>query len=337
MNREQIEAGLYKLGITPAGFTGEWVQARCPFAATRHERGSDRAPSFGVSIGTRSFYNCLACKSKGPFTDLPNELASMHGKDYTELSHEFLVSETSGMVLQAETYETLEELEPLNPSIYGDLFDPIQPDTDAARYVAERNCSLEAAAEAGVQDWPEEGRLMFPIRGFDRKLYGWTGRAYYADAKPKVWNMKGVDKSCHLLGAEHCTCDRPIVLVEGLMFYLRLWELQVQDELNVDVCAIMGSALSFEQADMLAQIGQPVILFLDNDKAGKEGTFGVEKKQKDGSKEWKDGAVQLLSRALRTHYVVYPNRVQDPDDLTDDEVFSLIEGAPVYARKRQRA
>jgi hypothetical protein len=329
MNRNQIEQALHKLGVAPTGFTGEWVQARCPFATTRHGRGTDRAPSFGVKVGSKSVYNCLACKSKGLFVDLPKDLGTLLDGGHEELSREFLIAEATGLVVEAETVEVLEALEPLAEEVYGDLFVPVLDDEPAWRYLNSRTISVDTANLIGVKSWPEDGRVMFPIRGFDRKLYGWTGRSYMPDVKAKVWNLKGVDKSCHLLGAELCTCERPIVVVEGLMFYARLHDMNIQDELGMDVVAAMGSAMSFEQADLLAQVGQPVILFLDGDKAGKLGTWGDEKKGTEG-------AVHLLARALPTYYVTYPGRIQDPDDLTDDMVLEMLRNTTQFVRRRKR-
>ena len=326
MNRDQIQDAMRRMGIDPAGTNGDWVQARCPFAATRHAKGTDRTPSFGVKAGPRSWYNCLACKSKGQFIDLPGELGL---PNYEELAHDLLVGEATGLVIEAETYEVLEDLKPLPEGVYGDLFYAV--DGDALTYLEGRGISAETADRIGLGDWPEDKKIMFPIRGFDRRLYGWTGRSYDPDVtRAKVWNLKGVDKSCHLLGADLCTCDRPIVIVEGLMFYARLHEINIGYQLGMDVVAAMGSALSFEQADLLAQVGQPVTFFFDNDKAGKIGTWGDEKKGTTG-------AVQLVSKSLPTRTVTFPGKLQDPDDLTDDQVLSMIADAKLYARRRVRA
>lgn len=327
MNKDQVQEALRALGIEPMGINGEWVQARCPFAATKHPNGTDRSPSFGVKAGARSFYSCFACKSKGALVDLPKELAGSGSFDAEKLGHDFMVAEATGLVVQAETYETFEPLEPLPEQVYGDLFEPV--DGAALDYLESRGISMDTADRIGLGDWPEDKRIMFPVRGFDGKLYGWSGRTYDANTRAKVWNLKGMDKSCHIMGAHLFTCDRPSVIIEGNMLWARMHEWGVPEELNMDVGAIMGSNLSFEQADLLAQIGKPVIVFLDGDKAGKIGMWGDEKKGTEG-------AVQILSRAVRTHYVQYPGKVQDPDDLSRDQLLAMIDAAPVYGRKRVR-
>lgn len=337
MNADQIEEAFRRLGIEPAGRNGDWVQARCPFAPWTHAKGTDNSPSFGVKAGPASWYNCLACKAKGKIIDLPAALAARDGRDHEELAHDFLVAEATGVVVQADTYESFEPLKALPEEVYGDLFPTMG--AEAAAYLESRNVNPDVMEDMGVREWPEFRRIMFPVRGFDGALHGWTGRSYDPTAKAKVWNQKGMDKSCHILGAEHITCARPIVLVEGLMFYARLHTLGIPDEMHLDIGCIMGSSLSMEQADLLAQIGQPVILFLDEDKAGRLGTWGDPEKGKEG-------AVHLLSRAVQTRFVRYPTPApsgrsrkpvdMDPDDLTDAQIEDMLVNAQVYARKRAR-
>lgn len=338
MNADQIEEALRKLGVEPMGRNGDWVQARCPLAPWTHARGTDSSPSFGVRAGPQSWYNCLACKSKGRLIDLPSALAARDGRPYEELVHEFLVAEATGAKVEADTFEAFEPIPALPEPVYGDLFEDLSQ--VAADYLESRNVDPDLMEDMGVREWPEFSRIMFPIRGFDGGLYGWTGRSWLPDVKAKVWNQKGMDKACHILGAEHITCQRPIALVEGLMFYARLHSIGIPDRLNIDVGCIMGSKLSFEQADLLAQVGQPVILFLDEDKAGRLGTWGDPEKGIEG-------AVHLLSRAVQTRFVRYPTPPppprkktpvdMDPDDLSDEQIIAMLEGAQVYARKRRRA
>lgn len=332
MDREHVESALRQMHIQPVGFNGEWVQAACPFAGTKHPRGSDRKPSFGVSVSSPSVYYCFTCHSKGALSTLPRALGrqlsdTIDGVDPEALSREFLIAEATGAVITPESYEIFEAVAPLPEEVYGNLFLPVTGGP-ALNYATKRGLRLDTLAALGIMDWPEESRLMFPVRGFNGSLYGWSGRSYLADVKAKVWHTPGLDKKCHLLGAEHAHRDRPMVLVEGNMGYARFHDIGVPDELGVDVCAIMGSVVSEEQADMLAEIGQRVILFLDGDKAGRLGTFGDEKKE---------GSVQMLGRAMPVATVDYPRGIQDPDDLSPEQVFSMIENATPYIRKRVRA
>lgn len=328
MDRNQVENALRAMGIEPSGFNGEWVQAKCPFAMDKHPKGSDRKPSFGVSVSSPSVYYCFTCHSKGVLSDLPRATSQITGEPYEGLAHELIIAEATGAIVTPESYDVFVPLKPLPEEVYGDLFTPLADNPVAVAYLESRGVDPAFCPSLGLADWPEDGRIMFPVRGFNGELYGWTGRSYIEGVKAKVWNTDGLDKKCHLLGAEYAQCDRPMVLVEGLFAYLRFHDMGIPDECGVDVCAIMGSVVSEEQADMLAEISQRVILFLDGDKAGQVGTFGDAKKE---------GSVQLLSRAMLVATVTYPPGVTDPDDLDFDAVADMIENATPFVRERTRA
>lgn len=326
MQREQVETALRTMGVEPAGFNGEWVQARCPFAADKHPRGRDSRPSFGVSVSSPSVFYCFTCHSKGVLHDLPRALSGITGQPYEDLSRELMIAEATGAVVTPESYDVFEPLVPLPEEVFGESLFP-RVDNEALDYCAGRGVEVATLDALGIRDWPEDRRIMFPVRGFEGALYGWTGRSYDPEGKPKVWNTEGLDKKCHLLGAEHATCERPIVIVEGLFAYARFHAMNIPDECGVDVLACMGSVVSEEQAEMLAEIGQRVILFLDGDKAGITGTFGDAKKE---------GSVQMLARAMPVSTVTYPRGIVDPDDLTSEQIIDMIENATPYVRRRVR-
>jgi DNA primase len=101
----------------------------------------------------------------------------------------------------------------------------------------------------------------------------------------------------------------------------------IPDICEVDVLAVMGSMLSVEQADMLAEIGQRVIFFFDGDKAGKGGVWGNDKTE---------GGIHMMSRACRTFSVEYPRGIMDPDDLDADQLCDMIMDAKEFVRSRSR-
>ena len=327
MKRDQVEGALRAMRIEPKGFNGKWVAAHCPFTHL-HPKGTDKHPSFGVSVGPTSFYNCFTCKSKGPFINLPQHL-EMDPNDRAELLQTLSVAEAVGVDIEPESVEVFNEPIPALPEeVYGDLFLPMDVVPEALDYCEGREISLETCEALGLGAWPEEGRVTFPIRGFDGQLYGYQGRAYREDVKPKTWNTEGLVKTSHLLGAELADVSRPNVLVEGLFAYAAFHEFGVPDECDVNVLATLGSDLSVEQADMLVELGQPVTFFFDGDKAGKTGVWGNDKKE---------GGIHLLSRAgLPVLYVEYPRGVQDPDDLFDDQIIDMINNAKRYVRPRRR-
>lgn len=327
MRKEQVEQGLRAMGLPPRGFTGTWVQASCPFTE-KHSGGRDKHPSFGVSVGPQSFYNCFTCHSKGPFKDLPQHV-QMDGNDRAKLLEEFQLAEAVGVEIDPESYEAFnEEIPSLPEQVYGDLFPPVGEVPAALTYCESRDIGEDTCDRLGLGVWPEETRIMFPIRGFDGQLYGYQGRAYTDGQKPKTWNTEGLQKACHLLGAEHADLEKPTVLVEGLFAYAAFHEFDIPHTMDVNVMAILGSQLSVEQADMLVQLNKPVCFFLDGDKAGRTGVWGDDKKE---------GGIHMLSRAgLPVSAVEYPPRVSDPDLLSIEQIEDMIANAKRYVRPRSR-
>ena len=99
--------------------------------------------------------------------------------------------------------------------------------------------------------------------------------------------------------------DEPVVLVEGI------FDCEAVRRAGFASCAIMGSSLSDTQVGkLLSKSPSKIILMLDGDKAGREGTVKAYKK--------------LL---LRTHTPITCIPLEDgvdPDDIPTDALKSLV-------------
>jgi DNA primase len=152
-------------------------------------------------------------------------------------------------------------------------------------------------------------RITYAIRDLSGTLVGIMGRnaaGYSGKYLPYMGPELGIpnykfEKVQHLWRGDkvyatafHATSKDPIYVVEG--FKAALWLVQNGYENTV---ALMGSSISAAQVAILERIGNPVILFLDNDRAGRDGT------QRAGYK---------LS-GLRVLAVPYPDEaIKQPDD-----------------------
>jgi hypothetical protein len=113
-------------------------------------------------------------------------------------------------------------------------------------------------------------RILFPVRGLDGTLYGFTGRATNNDVEPRIRDYHGLPKRRLLLGAHLLDeSDSQVVLVEGLFDYAKMREYEIP------AVAVMHSGLTDDQADILKSIAKPVVVMFDNDRAGIEGTGKV--------------------------------------------------------------
>jgi len=95
-----------------------------------------------------------------------------------------------------------------------------------------------------------------------------------------------------------------VVLCEG--FKAALWCVQHGFPNTV---AIMGARLSFTQAELLRRLGADIIIFLDEDDAGVKGSVS---------------AYDMLRRACRVSFGMYPADARQPDDLDPDELHDTL-------------
>jgi len=114
---------------------------------------------------------------------------------------------------------------------------------------------------------------LFPVYGYDKKLYGFSGRAVSKKTKLRVKDYHGLPKKHMLLGAHLIQPDDEfVILTEGLFDYANMVEN------GYPGLAMMCSALTDEQAEILKDIGRPVYFFHDDDKAGLEARDKVREK-----------------------------------------------------------
>lgn len=104
--------------------------------------------------------------------------------------------------------------------------------------------------------------------------------------------------------------DLPLIIVEG--FKACLWMIQCGFPNTV---ALMTSRMSRDQAAIIQRVGNDIILFLDNNEAGFEGTKRI--------------AEELIKTNLNTRVAVYPPYAwaEQPDDLSCKAIHSAVSGA----------
>ena len=118
-------------------------------------------------------------------------------------------------------------------------------------------------------------RIIFPIHNADGKVVALSGRVYKDDAKPKYLGTKEsiIYHKSNILFNYHRAKDeaklkKEIIVVEGYMDAIRLYISGIKN-----VVALMGTALTTNQIELLKKLKCKVILMLDNDDAGEKATF----------------------------------------------------------------
>jgi DNA primase len=59
----------------------KWVNFSCPLAPWTHEKGTDRSPSFGISLSEISAYSCYTCHHHGTLSDFAKLYCDLAGGD----------------------------------------------------------------------------------------------------------------------------------------------------------------------------------------------------------------------------------------------------------------
>ncbi len=212
-----------------------------------------------------------------------------------------------------------------------------KPDCDPIiAYLFERGFTADALAnwQIGYDDYSE--RFTIPVSNLDGELVGVKGRAADELTRPKYlilgdrelrrphYGFMPYQKAQLVFGLDRVKTARTLVLVEGELDVIALWQLRIPA-----VCT--GSAhLSAEQGVLLRDHAEELILFFDSNDAGENAIWGYE--GKDG--EWHPGVVERLSPFLRLRVV--EEHEHDASKLVQlsqiDELRRLLDEAPPHFR-----
>lgn len=299
--------------------TGQWVSIPCPLAPFTHEKGKDTHPSSGISVNEdgASIFSCFTCHRKGPVPWLLRTLSRYTGDDYYDEADSIEKGEFFGGTLPkwGESHEDEHEPKPIDKAESFGLYE----DAVGHPYLKKRGVTRRATKELELLFDPGDGgepRILFPVYGLDKKLYGFSGRATRRSAKLKVKDYFGLPKKRMLLGAHLIRPDDEyIILVEGLVDYAKM------HTYGYPALAFMSSTLTPWQADIVKNIGKPVYFFHDDDTAGRDA---------------RDKAKELLWKHVPVMKVRYPKDCtveteegdsrppEDPAELTADQVAEMI-------------
>ena len=288
------------------------VQVRCPFPH-KEDGGREKHPSFSISM-TKGVGHCFTCGYAAPLGKLLADIG----------------------VPQAKIDKALEGVEFVKPEPEGRKFrrrDPFSTPFPIPNWVlgAFHRCPMKLvnagfqedileAYEVGVDRFHQ--RITWPLHDIYGSLAGIIGGQVYPDQEPKYnvykalelepilhdtlppgyrWDNHNYLWNMHRLFAERDQVES-VIVAEG--YKAALWIIQCGFPHTV---AGQGTILSRMQMSTLQRLGVPVLLFLDNDKAGREGTYKNLKR---------------LTRKLPTYVVEYGEDAQNlqPDDLDPDEV-----------------
>ena len=145
------------------------------------------------------------------------------------------------------------------------------------------------------------GRIMFPLYDTEGHVIGYSARIYRGEALAKYINTKETylyKKGNYLynyhLAKDEAKRSKKLIIVEGQMDAIRLYINGVKN-----VVALMGTALTKEQVELIKRLRCEVVLGLDGDEAGKMATL-------------KNG--EILTQNNINVQVIRINLKKDPDE-----------------------
>jgi DNA primase len=331
-------------------FSGESnATMRCPF----HKGGQEAKPSFSINIDLGIFY-CFTCKASGNIIQLLTLLGLP--KDQVDLETKDIRDELEANKLRLFWKKRTKWR----------ISDPMQAQTILPEKIIRPYewCPVSLIEYGFRQDllqYMEVGfdrmnqRITYPVRDLYGNLAGVVGGAAVAGQYPKykvykgrwksptgedipsdygpdfeeeypnyefhnhdhIWNYYRVYPRLFFSREE----NQQLIIVEG--YKACLWLLQNG---YWNVIALMGSALSDRQFELLFRLRVNFILFLDNDEAGLIGSEKIGKK--------------LYLANPGVHIAQYPTDAEDgqPDDLSSSELSTAIQSAqhfPQFMKERR--
>jgi DNA primase len=323
-------------------FSGEsHIMLRCPF----HKGGEETKPSLGVNVDL-GIFQCFTCKTSGNIIKLLKLLG---------LPSHVVDAETEGLRKELQDNQERLKWKKRKEILTADPFlaTTLLPETMLRHYQFIHTKLTDAGFSREWLEYMDVGfdrvnnRITYPIRDLYGHLAGMSGGATIAGQYPKYKVYEGRRKdpntgrwltsdygewfdekypdyefhNHHYLWNYDSVYPRVffgrdenpyIIVVEG--FKACLWMLQ-NGYLNT--VALMGSSMSDRQCSLIHRLSATVILFLDQDDAGRKGTRQI-------------GRV-LRKQQPGVHIAHYPYADEcQPDDLGPAEVTAAIQGAITY-------
>jgi hypothetical protein len=229
------ESGVYDVcdafglrsGSPHGGSRGEQISIACPLAHTRHSDPTDYNLSCSVSISDDkpSLAKCFSfnCGFKGSFYRMLEEAVRIRGNPSELIEFLKKIAPTEKFTLEsslARSRQRHEEIVERNrrPVIHEKDQDVLPESrllrfrTGVPKYAINRGLTIETCKTWHLGYDKQRKRLVFPIRRYDGKLVGLSGRDITDQAETKYHNYAGLDKSRYLFGEHMLESGQAIII-----------------------------------------------------------------------------------------------------------------------------
>ena len=195
---------------------------------------------------------------------------------------------------------------------------------DLVKLLTSKNYDLASLNRIGLASDNRDvyiDRIMFPLYDLTGKVVGFSGRIYRDNGLNKYLNTKEtpIFKKGQLLyhyhvAREECRIKKSVIVMEGFMDVIRASTIGIRNSV-----ALMGTALTNEQLQLLKRLSNNIILCLDGDDPGVHATLSI--------------GDMLLQEGIEPRVVVLPNP-DDPDSFIlnqgKDKFINLLDSAVTF-------
>ena len=259
MDKHGVMEFLSALGAQQAKVTGEWVQCSCLFAHWTHAKGTDRHPSFGISIHENSPSRgvCYTCGETHLLYDLVLSLRARERMNPSGTPRDWgLAMEIALSDEEPEVPEVDEDLSYEEASVgVGTVFADFPktwlssfPRMYSHPYLTARGIPVWVAEALDVRYDFQKQRICFPYWDFNQRLAGMQGRDVTGQSDLRYLSYRyGGKLNQHIwMGENHVKLDEPVVLTEGPVDYAKI------RIVTDNVLASMTSALGHSKLSRIA-------------------------------------------------------------------------------------
>lgn len=311
MNKENILALFECLGVKNLQFGEEWVRGSCPLAFARHQKGTDKRPSFGVKIDDagESICNCFSCNTRGNLNTLLTELLfeSKKGKaPKMNLAGAFRLVEDENergyLVQQDWTYgKAAQDHFRAFPEGWLESFPWASASKRATAFLKARGVPLKLANELEIRYDTDRDRVCFPFRAHGGALAGMRGRMIDPPNDDMRYHDYRYQKHSNVglvwLGEHVIDYAKPVVVVEGPFDYTSVYAVYP------NVLANLSTGLNHNKAIKLAPAVE-VLCFFDNPLIDMAGKLAYEK------------LCHHIGKETVVRQIQYPdNKLKDPGEI----------------------
>jgi DNA primase len=310
----------------------------CPFPGHSH---GDESPSAYMNTGEKTphkatFWHCFGCKRNGNAISFLAEHEHINRmRAAAQLKERFapgFIAPRSGMKRELEehlarrnnkaeigmpflSWEMYHKRFGVEWGYYAEMY---RDEPDVA-YMLDRGFTPAMLEEWAIGYDYLSKRITIPVCDPDSNLVGIKGRAWKPDAKPKYmvlgdtirtlrkrgepYGFEPYEKSLVVFGLDKWGECQTYVFCEGEIDVMSFWRV------DIPAFCIGGSWLSETQAKIIRRYADEVVIFFDNDKAGRRGMWGYT----NDEGEHKPGAVEMLEKFVRVR--IAPKHMLDANVL----------------------